>query len=291
MRDDYLIVTDSTTDLTQEFADKLGLVIVPYLFNLDGKEYYDYPDRRELSIRDFYDALRDGKTASTSLVTKQRYEEVFRPHLASGKDVIYLCLSTGLSSSYSQCELAAEELLREYPERKLITIDSLGASMGQGLMAYYASKARDEGKTITENADYIREIIRTTCHWVSVDDLKHLRRGGRVSGASAFMGTILNIKPIIHMDEEGRLIPVAKIRGWANVFDYLGKRIEETMIEPKDQIIFISHSDSEETAKKLAEYLLNRFGPRQIEINTIGPVIGAHTGPGTIALFYLGSKR
>ena len=262
MRDDYLIITDSTADLPQDYANRLGLEIVPYLFNLDGKEVYNYLDNRELSSEDFYAALRAGKTASTSLVTAERYTQIFKPFLQQGKDILYLCLSTGLSSSYNQSLMAAEALLTEFPDRKIISIDSLGASMGQGLMAYYASKARDEGKTLDQTAAYVKDIILKTCHWVAADDLQHLRRGGRVSGASAFVGTLLNIKPIIHMDDEGRLIPVAKIRGWSNVLDYFGNRMEETLLTPKDQIIFISHSDSLENAEKLAEYLIKRFGPR-----------------------------
>jgi DegV family protein with EDD domain len=285
------IITDSTSDLTQEFVDQLGLHIIPYPFYLDGKEDRDYPDRRELPIKAFYDALRNGKKASTSLVTRERYTDIFRPYFERGRDILYLCLSTGLSSSFSQCLLAANDLMTEFPGRSIIPVDSLGASMGQGMMAYYASKARDEGKNLDETAITIRQLIHTTCHWVCADDLNHLRRGGRVSGASAFVGTVLNIKPIIHMDDEGRLIPVAKIRGWANVLDYFGARVEETLLAPKDQVMFLSHSDAEENAQRMAEYLLARFGPREIIMNAIGPVIGAHTGPGTLALFFQGSKR
>ncbi|MDR1664986.1 MAG: DegV family protein [Clostridiales bacterium] len=291
MGNDFVIVTDSTTDLTQEFADSLGLVIIPYIFNLDGKEYRNYLDYRELSARDYYDALRAGKTASTSLVTGQRYIDAFTPHVREGKDILYLCLSTGMSSSFGQSKMAAETLEKEFPGRKLIMIDTLAASMGQGMLAYYAAKARGEGKTLEETADYIKGIFLKLCMWVGVDDLNHLRRGGRVSGASAFFGTILNIKPIIHVDDEGRLIPVEKVRGWNNVMDYMVSRMEETLLPPKDQVVFISHSDAQERAEKLANLIVTRLGPREVKINYIGPVIGAHTGPGTIALFFIGSKR
>ena len=291
MPNEYKIVTDSTTDLAQEHANKLGLVIVPYLFKLADKDYYNYLDNRELSSKDFYDALREGKTASTSLVTPDRYLEIFRPILEEGKDIIYLCLSSGLSNSYSQSVVAAEQLKEEYPERTVIPIDSLCASMGQGLLAYYAVKAKESGKPLQEAADYIRDLRLNICHWVMADDLNHLRRGGRVSSTSAFVGSLLNIKPIIHVNNEGRLIPVAKKRGFANVVEHFLNIMDETMVKSDEQMIFISHSDTIESANKMAEEITKRFGKYEIEINPIGPVIGAHTGPGTLALFYLGSKR
>lgn len=291
MRDDYVIITDSTSDLAQGYADALGLVIIPYLFRMGGNEYYNFLDHRELSSKDFYSSLHAGVTATTSLVTAQRYTDTFEPFLKQGKDILYMCLSTGLSSSYSQCLLAAEALSAQYPQRKLIMIDSLAASMGQGLLAYYAAKARDEGKSVEEAGDYIRGLVPQICHWITPSDLNHLRRGGRVSGASAFVGTMLNIKPIIHVDDEGRLIPVAKVRGMSNAMEYMIDRMQDTQLEPKNQIAFISHSDAPDEAKKLADRLINRLGPREIVINDIGPVIGAHTGPGTITLFFVGSKR
>ena len=287
---EYTIVIDSTTDLPPEFAEELGLVVIPYLFHMDGKEYLNYLDHREFPIKDFYNALRAGRTASTSLVTEQRYTETFEPYLKEGKDLIYMCLSTALSSSHSQAVLAAEALSKRYPERKLEIIDSLCASMGQGLLAYYASKAREAGKTVTEAADYIRKLIPNLCHWVIADDLNHLRRGGRVSGASAFVGTMLNIKPIIHVDDIGRLIPVAKVRGLTNAREYITDRFKETSLDP-DQIVFISHSDSYDEAVKVQELIQTKLGLSRFVVSYIGPVIGAHTGPGTLALFFTGSKR
>lgn len=291
MRDSFVIITDSTVDISPAYADSLGLVIIPYIFRIEDREYYNYLDHREFPSKAFYAALHEGKTASTSLVTEQRYTDTFEPFLKQGRDILYMCLSTGLSGSFGQCQVAAEALKKAYPERKLVIIDSLCASMGQGLLAYYASKARDEGKTINETETYVRGLIPKLCHWVTVNDLNHLRRGGRVSGASAFVGTMLNIKPIIHMDNEGQLKPVAKVRGRVNSMDYMIDRMEETLLEPKNQILFISHSDSAEDAQKLADRVINRLGPREIIINDIGPVIGAHTGPGTLTLFFLGSKR
>jgi DegV family protein with EDD domain len=291
MRDKYAIITDSTTDLPQSFADSLGLVIIPYIFLMDGEEYLNYLDHRVLSSKDFYDALRGGKTASTSLVTEQRYIETFEPLLQEGKDILYMCLSSGLSSSYNQSLLAAETLHEKYPDRKLFMIDSISASMGQGLLAYYASKARDEGKSVEENAAYIKELAPHIIHWVRADDLNHLRRGGRVSGAAAFMGTMLNIKPMIQINDEGRLVPVAKMRGKQKSMEFIVNQIEANIREPKDQIIFISHSDVPEEAQELVDMITKRLGKREFLINDIGPVIGAHTGPGTLVALFVGNTR
>jgi DegV family protein with EDD domain len=291
MQNDYVLITDSTTDLPQSLADEWGLHIVPYIFILDGQEYLNYLDHRVLSSKDFYDAIRSGKQASTSLVTEQRYIETFEPFLQQGKDILYLCLSSGLSSSYGQCLLAAEALKEKYPERKLIMLDSLSASMGQGLLAYYAAQARKNGKSLEENAEYIKALIPRTVHWVRADDLHHLRRGGRVSGAAAFMGTMLGIKPMIHVNDEGRLIPVAKIRGKTKSLEFMVDKLAAAAVEPIDNIIFISHSDAPDEAAMLADMVTKKVGKREFIINDIGPVIGAHTGTGTVTLFFLGENR
>jgi DegV family protein with EDD domain len=288
---DYVIITDSTTDLPQSMADSLGLEIIPYIFLMDGDNYLNYLDHRVLSSKDFYDALRQGKTASTSLVTEQRYIETFEPFLEKGKDILYLCLSSGLSSSYSQSLLAAKYLQDKYPDRKLIMIDSLSASMGQGMLAYYASHARKEGKSLQETAEYVKVLIPHIIHWVRADDLHHLRRGGRVSGAAAFMGSMLNIKPMIHVNDEGRLVPVAKMRGKAKSLEFMVSQLETNIREPHNQVIFISHSDVPEEALELADMITKKMGKREFVINDIGPVIGAHSGPGTLVVIFLGKTR
>ncbi len=287
----YVLITDSTIDMPNELAEEWGLVIIPYMFSIDGVTYLDYLDRHTFPVKDFYDTLRAGKMASTSLVTEQRYTETFEPFLKEGKDILYLGFSSGLSSSYNQCLLAVENLSVAYPGRKIITIDSLCASAGQGLLAYYMSKAKNEGLSIDENADYIRSLIPRINHWVKADDLNHLRRGGRVSGASAFVGTMLNIKPIIIMNDEGKLIPVAKTRGRAKAIEYLVDRTVERIIEPKDQLLFICHSDAPDDAQAIADLMSERTHKRPFIIGTIGPVIGAHTGPGTVVIASIGEKR
>jgi len=287
----YKIVVDSTTDLTPELTQKWGLKVIPYIFTLDGKDYYNHLDYRELSVKDFYNALRDGKMATTTLVTAPRYIEAWEPILKEGNDVLYMCLSSSLSKSYEQSVLAANEAMEAYPGRKVITIDSKAASLGQGLLGYYAAKARDEGKTLEENAAYIEELIPCLQHWVVADDLHHLRRGGRVSGASAFVGTMLNIKPILTILDSGKLVPLSKVRGWAKVREYIKERVDEYKFAPTDQPVFIAHSDSLDMANNIADDIRAKFGTKEFVINNIGPVIGAHTGPGTIAVIFLGSER
>ena len=290
MSSNFKIVVDSTTDLPQDLADKLGLTVIPYIYTLDGKEYYNYLDYRQLSVKDFYNALRDGKTASTTQVTSFRYMEAWEPILKEGNDVLYMCLSSALSKSHDQSVLAAREAMEAYPDRKVIAIDSKAASLGQGLLAYYAAKARDEGKSLEETAAYIEDLITKLHHWIMADDLHHLRRGGRVSGASAFVGTMLSIKPILTILEDGKLVPISKVRGRGKALDYMLERMNEN-INPADQTVFIAHSDVPEFAQQLKDLLVEKMGVKECITNEIGPVIGAHTGPGTLAIIFVGNDR
>ena len=289
MEKDYVIVVDSTTDLPPGLAEEWGLVVIPYIFNLDGKEYLNYLDYRELPVKEFYDTLRDGKTASTAQVTAHRYMETWEPFLKEGKDILYMCLSSQLSKSYDQSVMAAQEAKEAYPDRTVITIDTKSACLGKGLLAYYAAKAQKDGMTLEENAAYIQSLIPKLNHWVVPDDLHHLRRGGRVSGASAFVGTMLSIKPILTMLQDGKLAPAAKERGWGKAMAHLLSRMEK--MSPKDQVVFIAHSDAPDKAKQIAEEMTAKFGVKDFVINEIGPVIGAHTGPGTIAIMFLADER
>ena len=291
MSNNYVIVVDSTTDLPDKLANDLGLVVIPYIYTLDNKEYHNYLDYRELSVKDFYDTLRAGKTGSTTQVTAHRYMETWKPFLEEGKDILYMCLSSALSKSYEQSMLAAQQAQEEYPNNKVITIDSRSATLGQGLLAYYAAKARDEGKSLDELAKYIQEdLIPNLHHWAIVDDLHHLRRGGRVSGASAFVGTLIQIKPILSIVDDGRLVPLHKARGHSKAFQYGIKCMHDYGFQ-KDHIVGIAHSDAPELANKLKEEITAEFGVNDFIINEIGPVIGAHTGPGTIALIFLAKGR
>ena len=290
MSKDYVIVVDSTTDLSPKNAEEWGLEVIPYIFTLDGKEYFNYLDYRQLSVRDFYDALRSGKTASTTQVTSHRYFEIWEPFLKEGKDILYMCLSSALSKSYEQSVLAARDAKAAYPNQKIITIDTKSASVGQALLGYHASKARKEGKTLEENAQNIVNLIPRLHHWVMADDLHHLRRGVRVSGASAFVGTMLSIKPVIHVVPDGRLVPMHKIRGRVKALEFILERMVEYGHDVKEQPVFLAHSDVPEVAEQMRKLVEGKFGTKEFVINDIGPVIGAHTGPGTLAVVFLAAK-
>ena len=288
---DYAIVVDSTTDLPPSLAEKLGVFVIPYIFTLDGKEYYNHLDYRDISVKDFYNTLRAGKKGQTTQVTPARYVEEWEPHLKEGKDILYMCLSSQLSKSYEMSMLAAAEMKEKYPDRKIVSIDSKAASVGQALLAFYASKAKEEGKSLDENAVYVNNLVKKLQHWVMADDLHHLRRGGRVSGASAFVGTMLSIKPILTMLEDGRLVPLHKVRGRAKALDYFMEKMDEYKFDKTFDTVFISHSDVPDLANELREKVAAKFGNVNFVISDIGPVIGSHTGPGTIALIFMGEKE
>lgn len=288
---EFVIITDSTTDLSPELIAQYELEVIPMLFNLGDDEYRNFADGRELSFQDFYDRLRKGETAGTVQINAGSFADVFEPHLQAGRDVLYLSFSSALSGTCASSMLAVQDLAAKYPERKIYAVDSLCASMGEGLLACLAAKQKQAGKSIEEVRDWLVENRLRLCHWFTVDDLNHLKRGGRVSATAAVIGTMLGIKPILHVDDEGRLIPVGKVRGRRQALEQLVSHMAETAQAPGDQTVFISHGDAGEDARFVAELLRERMGVRDIQINFIGPVIGAHSGPGTIALFFLGSKR
>lgn len=288
---DYVIITDSCCDLTAALADSAELTVIPLLLTLEGKEYHNFLDGREIDNKAFYDKLRAGSTATTAAINPDVFTTVFEETLKAGKDILYLGFSSGLSSTYHASTLAAEELAAQYPDSKIYCVDTLAASMGQGLLVYLAAQKKKEGATIEEVRDYIEQNKLHLCHWFTVDDLNHLKRGGRVSATTALVGTMLNIKPILHVDDEGHLINVGKVRGRKASIESMLTHMKESAINPSEQTVFISHGDCEEDALTLKKMVEKEFSPKQIEINTIGPVIGAHSGPGTLALFFLGDKR
>ena len=220
-----------------------------------------------------------------------RYTDYFEEVLKHGRDVLYIAFSSGLSGSCNSAKVAAQELQAKYPDNRVEVVDSLCASLGQGLYVYHAVQEKKKGKSIDQVIQWLEENKLNLCHWFTVDDLNHLKRGGRVSPATAFFGTMLNIKPVLHVDDEGHLIPMGKVRGRKASLDALVDHMAQTAINPKEQVIFISHGDSEADAKYVADQVRAKFKSKEIYINPIGPVIGAHSGPGTMALFFLGSKR
>ncbi len=288
---DFLIITDSTCDMPQEMADELGLAILPIRVNMEDKEYAHYLDGRELGFHEFYEKLRAGVPAKTSAANQEDFLSLMEPALAAGRDVLYIGFSSGLSSTYNVGVMTAAQLAEKYPERKVYTVDSLSASLGQGLLVYHAVQQKLAGRSIDEVRTFVEETRLHLCHWFTVDDLQHLKRGGRVSAAAAVFGTMLNIKPVLHVDDEGHLIPVGKVQGRTTSIKALLKKMQETAIDPAEQVVFISHGDCEKDAEKLAAMVRESIGPKEIILNPIGPVIGAHSGPGTAALFFLGTKR
>ena len=285
---DFIIITDSSADLPKSVASEMGITVIPLEVNIDGigTKYND-----EIDIKEFYGWLRDKKSAKTSAVNMDKFIEVFEKFVADGKDVLYIGFSSGLSATFMAGKNAAEELSEKYPDRKVIAVDSLCASLGQGLLVKHAVDKKNSGATIEEVAQFIENNKLNLCHWFTVEDLFFLKRGGRVSAATAVMGTVLQIKPVMHVDDAGKLINVEKARGRATAINSLFAKMKETAIDPEKQTIYISHSDCYDDAKKLADMVTAEFGITDILISEVGPVIGAHSGPGTLALFFLGSKR
>ena len=286
----YVIFTESTGDLTPALIEAADLRVLPMAFTLDGKEYRNYPDGREMSSHDYYEKLRGGSLCTTSQVTMLEFQQAFTPVLEAGQDILYLAFSSGLSGTYQSGCIAAEELKEKFPGRRIVCVDSLQASMGEGLFCYLVGKKRCQGADLDTAADYARQIAPQVCAWFTVDDLMFLKRGGRVSGAAAVAGTLLGIKPVLHVDEEGHLIPKEKVRGRRASLDALVKHFEATALDKTGGTVFISHGDCADDARYVIDKL-RALGVKEIEMGDIGPVIGAHSGPGTVALFWLGSAR
>jgi len=288
---EYVIFTDSCCDLPYSLEQEMQLVVQPLSVHADADTYKNYLDEREISYKEFYARLPKVKDIKTSAVNQNDFIEAMEPVLQSGRDLIYIGFSSGLSGTYSAGAMAAQELQEKYPERKVFAVDSLCASLGQGMLVYLAWQKKQQGATIEELRTYVEENKLHLCHWFTVNDLMHLKRGGRVSGATAVVGSMLNIKPVMHVDNEGHLIKVSTARGRKASIKALADEAEKRRIDLQNQTIFISHGDCLDEAKYLGDIMRTRFNVKDVLINYVGPVIGAHSGPGTIALFFLGSER
>ncbi len=284
----FQIITDTACDISPELLKQWNVLCADMTFHFDGedKEYTE----AEMSIDWFYRSMRDGRVAKTSAVSMESFLKTFTPVLEAGLDILYIGFATALSNSCQTARLVAKDLMEQYPERKIICIDSRCASAGQGLLVYFAVQKRDAGLDMEALADDVRKTLPDLCHWFTVDNLVYLKRGGRVSAASALAGTLLQIKPVLHVDDEGRLIPVRKIRGRKQSIAAMAERYEKSALNPKG-VYFISNGDCPDDARLLEEMIFERCGKRAELITDIGPVIGAHSGPGTLALFFLGSER
>lgn len=287
----YRIITDSSCDLTQEMADALELAVAPLSVNYKGKECRNYLDGRELNVRDFYQGLREGEMTSTTAANPTLWKEIAEPILQAGEDVLALGFSSGLSTTCNAARIAAEELAEEYPDRKMLVVDTLCASLGQGMFCYLVVQKKRAGATLEEAKAYAEDLVPHLAHWFTVDDLHFLKRGGRISGATAVVGSLLQIKPVLHVDDEGHLISVSKARGRKASIQALANKIAEDAIEPEKQVMFISHGDCIEDAEYLASILKETYHVPEVHINHVGPVIGSHSGPGTMALFFVAKKR
>ena len=284
----YVIITDSSSDLCKEILCDPDLAMIQLDVLVEGEEPKANCD---IDAKEFYDKLRGKKSATTSAVNIDTFLAVFEPYLNDGTDVLYLGFSSGLSGTYNAGLVAAKELAEKYPERKIYAVDTLAASLGQGLLVDYAVKLKNDGADIETVRDFVEENKLKLCHWFTVDDLFFLKRGGRVSAATAVVGSMLSIKPVLHVDDMGRLINVGKARGRKAAIDALFDKMKETAIEPENQTVFISHGDAIEDAEYLAGRIREELGVKEIKIGYVGPVIGAHAGPGVLALFFIGSER
>ena len=283
----FKIITDSCCDLTAEMVAQCELSVANLSVEMDGRVY----SNEEMTPVELYTHLRNGKLPKTAAVNPDGWAALIRPALRAGQDVLVLAFSSGLSATYQSAVIAAGELREEFPDRKLLVIDTLCASIGQGLLVYTAAKLRDQGKTIDEVAAWVEDHKKNVCHWVTVEDLMHLKRGGRVSAATAVVGTMLSIKPIIRVDDEGKLENLAKARGRKASLNYLLDRMAESFDPELSDTVFIGHGDCLADAQTLESAIRSHFGVKNVYINYVGAVIGAHTGPGVAVIGFFGKNR
>lgn len=287
---DYIITVNSTVDLPKEWLTERKVPIVPLKYTIDGETYEDMDG---LSAKEFFGKLRDGKMAVTSQVNPGEAKEALKLFLEEGKDILHLAFSSALSGTCNSMRIAAEELMEEYPQQKMIVVDTLCACLGEGLLLYYALKRKSEGFSMEETAKWVEENKLHVCHNVTIDDLEHLHRGGRISKTVAVLGGMVKIKPMIHMDDKGALQVIGKERGRRKSLN----KIVDTAVkqskgwEKENDIIMITHGDCEEDARYVEELVREKMGIDQILVNNIGTVIGSHTGPGVVAVFCMGDKR
>ena len=284
----YVIMTDSSADLTPEILNDPEVRYIQLDVIVEGEQAHANCD---VDIKEFYEKLRSKKNATTSAANVEKFITEMEDILKEGSDILYIGFSSGLSGTYNAGFVAAKELSEKYPERKIYTVDTLAASLGQGLLVYLAQKMKEEGADIDTVRDYLEENKLHMCHWFTVDDLFFLKRGGRVSAATAVVGSMLSIKPVMHMDNAGKLIKVTTARGRKASIDALFDKMKETAIAPEEQTVFISHGDALRDAEYLADRIKNELNVKEVKIGYVGAVIGAHSGPGTLALFFLGTER
>lgn len=285
----YVIHTDTGCDIRPELLAEWGVSFTCLTFRFDDseKEYTNI----EMGAAEFYAKMRAGGVAKTAAVNTESFRADFEATLKQGKDVLYLGFSSGLSTTFNSARIASLALAEEYPDRKIVVIDTLAASAGEGLLVYHAVQKKEEGASIEENAEYVKSLIPKLAHWFTVDDLVYLKRGGRVSPTAAFFGNMLGIKPVMHVDDEGHLIPMEKVRGRKTAVAALAAKYGQFAENPGKDVVFVSHGDCMKDVEELGAILKEKYGAEFKVITDVGPVIGAHSGPGTLALFYVGKER
>ena len=285
----YQIITDSCCDFTEQMYAQYSVRCVPLTVMYNGENHTNFSD--EAAVKAFYDELRGGVMATTAAANPDNWAQVMEPALQEGQDVLVMTFSSALSTTYQSAVIAAEELREKYPQRTICVVDTLAAALGQGLLVWYACRKRDEGMSLQELTAWVEENKLHLAHWVTVDDLTHLKRGGRVSATTALVGTMLNIKPIIHVDDEGRLINTAKVRGRNAAMNYIAAKLGELGEGYDNETVFIAHGDCPEDAAALEKLVKEKYGVKNVITGYVGPVIGAHTGPGVLVVFFMGKNR
>lgn len=285
----YVFMTDSSCDMAVKQVEEAGVKVLPMEFQIDDKYYQHYPDCRMMSLEEFYTAMKNGAMPKTTQINYMSFKNYFEPYLKAGKDVLYTSIASGLSGTYDTCMIAVKELEEEYPQRKIVVVDSRCDSAGLGLLVYLAGREYKKGVTIEELEQFLVETRDNIAHWFVVDDLDQLKRGGRISAVSATFGKALQIKPLISCDETGKLVSVGKIRGKSNVTPTLEKYVKRDAIDPKKNIAFVAHAANPEGAKELKKAVKGIF--KEVQICEIGPVIGSHVGIGMLAVVFKGKRN
>lgn len=286
---DYIILTDSACDIHDDILAEWGVEYKSLSYKFNGSDKFCYEG--EIPIKEFYDKMRAGGVAKTAALNTEDFTALFEKHLSDGKDIIYIAFSSGLSNTYNASRLAADALSEKYPDRKIITFDTLAASAGEGMLVYLALEKKKQGATLDELHEYLKSIRLNICHFFTVDDLVYLKRGGRVSPALAFVGGLLGIKPILHVDNDGHLISIGKVRGRRAALAALADNYASLALDKSSGVVYISHGDCLSDAEALSKMLRDKHGVEVRIITDVGAVIGAHSGPGTLALFFVGAHR
>lgn len=285
----YVLVTDSTCDLPQNLVNDNNINVIPMEFIMDDIPYKHYLDCREMSLDTFYKNLQNGSTAKTTQINCGDFIDFFEPFLKAGKDILYICFTSKLSGTYNTCQIAVKQLKEEYPAREIVVVDSLCASIGEGLLVLHVANIVNKGATLTEAADFANDFKNKCCHWFAVDDLEQLKKGGRISAASATFAKALQIKPILSLDNEGKLVSAGKVRGIKKAYDFLVDKLIKTGEDYKNQKVFIGHTNSPEYAATLEEKVKPLV--KETMICNIGPVIGSHIGSGMVAIVFIGDRN